>query len=177
MKAEPIQTERLLLSPLRVGDAEGMVLVLAHDSLYEFIGGEAPTLDTLTERYRSQTSGSGVPDEVWLNWIVRPVGDQRPVGFVQATVYPSTADIAWLVGVQDQGRGIATESARAVSVWLAASGVQRVEAHVHPSHAASQAVASHIGLVPTSTLDSDGEEIWAADFAERRRPREEPGAI
>ena len=160
----PIETGRLMLNPLTVSDAEDMVAVLGDESLYAFTGSEPPTLDTLTERYRRQTSGSGVPDEQWLNWVIHTAVDQRAVGFVQATVRPNSADIAWLVGVQDQGRGIATDAARAVSDWLAANGVQRLEAHIHPSHAASQAVARHIGLSPTSTFDSDGEEIWAASF-------------
>ena len=160
----PIETERLMLNPLTASDAEDMVAVLADESLYAFTGGEPPTLDALTERYRRQTSGSGVPDEQWLNWVIHTAVDQRAVGFVQATVRPNSADIAWLVGVQDQRRGIATEAAQAVSAWLATKGVQRLEAHIHPSHAASQAVARRIGLSPTATFDGDGEETWAADL-------------
>ncbi|MEO8107932.1 MAG: GNAT family N-acetyltransferase [Actinomycetes bacterium] len=160
----PIQTARLRLKPLQVSDANDMVAVLADESLYEFIGGQAPTIDVLSERYRSQTAGSNVPGELWLNWIIRPVIDQRAVGFIQATVGASSTDIAWLVGVPDQGRGFATEAARAVTEWLVGNGVGRIEAHIHPSHETSLSVARRIGLSPTATFDGDGEEIWAADF-------------
>ncbi len=164
MIAGPIETARLSLEPLQVSDAADMISVLADDALYEYTGGEPATLDVLTQRYRNQTAGSGLPDELWCNWIIRGMDDRRAVGFVQATVHGSSADIAWLVGVQDQGRGIATEAAAALTQWLVAKGVRRLEAHIHPSHAASQAVARRAGLLPTAAFDSDGEEIWAASF-------------
>ncbi len=165
MIADIIDTVRFVLRPLRVSDADEMVSVLAAASLYEFTGGEGPTLDILLERYRSQTTGSGRVGESWCNWIVRTRADDRPVGFVQATVVGAVADVAWLVGVDHQGCGVATEAAAAVSTWLGGKGVRRIEAHIHPRHAASQAVASRIGLSPTGRRDDDGEEIWSADTA------------
>jgi RimJ/RimL family protein N-acetyltransferase len=157
----PIETERTVLSPLRERDADEMVTVLADVTLYEFTGGEPPTLDSLTERYRHQVAGSGDPNEVWRNWIIRTNGDGRAVGFVQATVMGDAAEVAWVVGVSDQGRGLATEAATAMCEWLADNAVRRIEAHVHPRHVASQRVAARIGLVPTGRLDEEGEEIWA----------------
>jgi RimJ/RimL family protein N-acetyltransferase len=160
-----IETERLVLRPLDVNDAGEMVSVLADGSLYEFTGGGPPTLDALTELYRRQTAGSGNPAECWCNWVMRTKLDGRAVGFVQATVVGRVADVAWVVGVNDQGRGLATEAATATGKWLADNGVCRVVAHIHPRHTASQAVARRIGLVRTGEFDGDGEEIWAAGDA------------
>jgi hypothetical protein len=42
-----IRTERLVLCPLRVSDADEMATVLADDSLYEFTGGEPPSVSQL----------------------------------------------------------------------------------------------------------------------------------
>ena len=164
-----IETERLVLRPLGVSDAGEMESVLADVSLYEFTGGSPPTLDALTDLYRRQTAGSGNPAEYWCNWIMRTKPDDRAVGFMQATVVGRLADVAWVVGVNDQGRGLATEAATAAGRWLADNGVCRVVAHIHPRHTASQTVAERIGLVRTGELDGDGEEIWAAgDAADSR---------
>jgi RimJ/RimL family protein N-acetyltransferase len=69
------------------------------------------------------------------------------------------AEIAWIVGSPWQGRGIATEAARALVAWLGQQSVRTVIAHIHPEHAASAAVAAAAGLVPTGELH-DGEQRW-----------------
>jgi RimJ/RimL family protein N-acetyltransferase len=78
--AERIATARLRLDPLCQADATDMVEVLADPRLYEFTGGEPPADEaTLRERYDDLAAGSGLPDEHWLNWIVR-LPDPDPVG-------------------------------------------------------------------------------------------------
>ena len=47
------------------------------------------------------------------------------------------------------------ESAQA----LAERGVTEVLAHIHPDHTASQRIATHLGLHPTSEM-VDGEIAW-----------------
>jgi RimJ/RimL family protein N-acetyltransferase len=135
-----------------------MVTVLAHPSLYDFTGGSVPTVAQLEARYRAQVAGSPDPGQTWHNWIVREDGD--PVGFVQATVEGDSADVAWVIGVPWQGRGIASEAARAMCDWLDSVGVTLIRAHIHPEHPASQRVAASIGLVSSGRLDDDGEVIW-----------------
>lgn len=157
-----IATDRAELDPLCEGDADEMVSVLADASLYEFTGGEPPALDSLRDQYRHQAAGSGDPDELWFNWIIRTELDRRAVGFVQATVTGRSADIAWVVGVRDQGNGLASEAAIAVRGWLVDNDVCRIEAHIHPQHVASHTVAARIALVRTGAVDDEGEEIWAS---------------
>jgi RimJ/RimL family protein N-acetyltransferase len=86
------------------------------------------------------------------------------VGYVQATRGPQggVAELAWVVGTQWQGRGIAREAARLVLERLLAEGVRRVVAHVHPDHVASQRVAAALGLEPTPVV-VDGEVEWVHD--------------
>ncbi|MFF1960235.1 GNAT family N-acetyltransferase [Streptomyces sp. NPDC058220] len=69
------------------------------------------------------------------------------------------AEIAWVVGTPWQGRGIATEAARALVRWLDEQGVRTLIAHVHPDHGASAAVAAAVGLTPTDVWH-DGEVRW-----------------
>ena len=161
MTTPPLGDGRLVLEPLRVDHAGELVDVLSDAGLFTFTGGSPPSLEELERRYARQVAGPGRPDEVWHNWVVR-VGIEGPaVGYVQATLGPQdgVAELAWVIGTDWQGRGIAREAARLVLDHLLALGVRRVVAHVHPDHVASQRVAASLGLVPTPVL-VDGEVEW-----------------
>jgi RimJ/RimL family protein N-acetyltransferase len=135
-----------------------MTEVLADPALYVYTGGSAPTAGQLEARYRAQVAGSPDPGQVWHNWIIRENG--AAVGFVQATVTGAEADVAWVVGVPWQGRGIASEAARAMCGWLAGLGVKSLRAHIHPDNVASVRVAEALGMRSTGRFDDDGEMVW-----------------
>lgn len=84
-------------------------------------------------------------------------------GTFQATISPSShgpiAEIAWVVGIPWQGRGIATEAARSLVDRLIQEPVQTIIAHIHPAHRASAAVATAAGLMPTD-IWREGEIRW-----------------
>lgn len=140
-----------------------MTAVLAGTGIYRYIGGRAPTVEELSGRYASQCVGASRDSgETWLNWIIRETG--TAVGFVQATVVTEAAGptsyIAWVVGEAHQGKGIATEAARAMLLWLAPRTGGSAAASIHPGNRASAAVARKLGLTPTGRMDDDGEERW-----------------
>jgi RimJ/RimL family protein N-acetyltransferase len=140
-----------------------MVGVLRDPALYQFIGGEPPTLAQLRARYEQQAVGrSADGSEVWRNWIVRRAADGIAVGTVQATETDAgrAADVAWVIGVEWQRGGYATEAAEAMIAWLVECGVTEFTAHVHPEHTASNVVAERLGLVPSAEFDDDGERLW-----------------
>ena len=143
--------------PLEVGYAGEMAKVLSDPDLYAFTGGEPPTVDALEARYRRQLAGPGRADEHWLNWVVQH--DDALIGFVQATITGSTAEIAWVIGTPWQGHGYAKEAGQGLVAWLDAQGIERIVAHVHPDHTASAAVTAAAGLHRTDELD-DGEYLW-----------------
>lgn len=155
---DSISTSRLSLTPLEVADAAEMVGVLSDPTLYSFIGGAPPTLAELEELYRRQCAGDPDGRETWRNWILRL--DGAAIGYVQATVNGDSAELAWVVGVPWQGSGYATEASLAVRDWLAAAGVVKFSAHIHPDHRTSHAIATTLGLQPTSQVDDDGEVVW-----------------
>lgn len=101
--------------------------------------------------------------ERWLNWMVRRRIDAHAVGTVQSTVTSGqdrlVADVAWVIGVEHQGHGYASEAAEALVGWLFDCGVDEVVAHIHPDHTASSRVASKIGLEPTEEWLL-GERRW-----------------
>ncbi len=158
-------TPRLDLLPLAVGHAPEMAEVLSDQALHQFTGGRPDTPEELLARYRRLTAGSPDPDVVWWNWVVRVRAEGRLAGTVQATVSgasgrgPRTAELAWVIGTAWQGRGYATEAARALAGRLADEGVAELVAHIDPEHAASAAVAAAVGLRPTDRFH-DGERRW-----------------
>ncbi|MDP9463412.1 MAG: GNAT family N-acetyltransferase [Actinomycetota bacterium] len=162
-RAASIATERLVLDPLRVEDADEMVTVLGDPALHEFTGGRPATLDELRVRYAALMRGSGSATELWLNWVVRCTTDAAAVGTVQATVLnpdsQPSALVAWTIGSPWQGRGYAGEAALGLVHWLKTHGVAPIVAHVHPDHKASAAVAAGAGLQVTSDV-VDGETVW-----------------
>jgi RimJ/RimL family protein N-acetyltransferase len=144
-----------------------MVTILADDDLYAFTGGEPPTLAQLRARYARQVAGHSADGmQEWCNWIIRLATDRRAIGYVQATIVDEgrRAEIAWVVGRAWQGQGYATEAAAALVGWLDTRGVTIVEAHIHPDHGASAAVASRAGLLRTGQFQ-DGEQLWRREAA------------
>jgi RimJ/RimL family protein N-acetyltransferase len=83
------------------------------------------------------------------------------VGTTQATLSETEAELAWVIATSRQGEGLATEAATAAMDWLRGRGVTTFVAHIHPDHAASPAVARHLGLVATDER-KDGEVRWVA---------------
>ncbi len=156
-----LRTTRLILKPLEPADASEMVGVLSSRRLYEFTGGGSPSLPELEAQYRFQVAPR--PDEeIWHNWIIQLAEQQVAVGFVQATVTGDGADIAWVVGADWQGQGIATEAAISMCDWLVGQGAVHLTAHIHPKHVASERVAATVGLVRTDTIDDEGEVVWVS---------------
>ncbi|MFJ5732327.1 GNAT family N-acetyltransferase [Streptomyces paradoxus] len=163
LAAQAISTGRLDLLPLRVEHAEEMAAVLSDPALHTFIGGAPDTPQGLRSRYRRITAGSPDPAVSWLNWVIRLREESCLTGTVQATVrrcgHGTVAEVAWVVGVPWQGRGIAVEAARGLVDWLGGQPVHAVVAHIHPEHRASAAVATAAGLTPTGAWH-DGEVRW-----------------
>jgi RimJ/RimL family protein N-acetyltransferase len=167
--AEPIETARLTLEPLRVDHAGEMREVLGDPALYGYTGGKPPSLDELRTRYAMQAVGRS-PDarHGWLNWIARDRDTAAAVGIVQATLGRSAghleAEIAWIIGVPYQRRGFAIEAATGMVKWLRDHGVQTFTAHIHPDHTASMSVARRLGLTATDVIEG-GETRWEGPLA------------
>jgi RimJ/RimL family protein N-acetyltransferase len=164
LNAQPLESTRLLLEPLRVDHADELAPVLDDPALHRFIGGAPATVNELRNRFERQTRGES-PDgrASWLNWVVRERATNRVVGTVQATVKAGdpapVADLAWVIGTSHQGNGFAKEAAAAMAAWLRGQGVGRLRANIHPRHEASNQVARSIGLEQTGTI-VDGELRW-----------------
>jgi RimJ/RimL family protein N-acetyltransferase len=171
--AELVSARRLDLLPLRAEHADEMAAVLADPDLYTFTGGFPPTREKLRARYERMIAGSPDPAVSWCNWVIQLRGPGCLAGTVQATISTgdvTVAEVAWVVGTQWQGRGIATEAAQALIAWLGRRSVQTVIAHIHPLHQASAAVAAAAGLTATDQ-SQDGETRWRLTMTPNLPPR------
>ncbi len=155
-----LTTRRLVLTPIEASDATEMFAVLADPSLGAFAGDEPPSSPQLLRASYEVLAGRRDPngEDLWLNWIVRLGG--VAIGFVQATVARDGAGLAWVIGVDHQRQGFATEAVGAVVAWLRDERrANTFSASIRDDHAASRGVASRIGLVPTGAF-RDGERVW-----------------
>ncbi|MDX2290707.1 MULTISPECIES: GNAT family N-acetyltransferase, partial [Streptomyces] len=100
------------------GHAEEMGGVLGDPARPRFMGGAPAGLEGLRARYARWAAGAPEPGTSWCNWVVREREGGRLVGTVQATVAGGVAEVAWVVGTAWQGRGYASEAARALVGWL-----------------------------------------------------------
>lgn len=164
-----LTTPRLSLDPLRIEDADELAVLLDDVELHRYMGGLPDLPDQLQRRIVRQVVGrSADGEQLWFNWVLRPLDQEVVVGQLQATVQPSdpagpvnaVASLAWLIGSAYQGHGFAREAAGAVARWVRGFDYVRLEAYIHPKHEASIAVARSIGLTPTADV-VDGEIRWA----------------
>lgn len=162
--ARRLESERLILEPLRREHADELAPVLGDLHLHRFVGGRPDSPAQLRARVERQIGGHS-PDgrERWLNWTVRERATGQAVGTMQATVRGGerepVAEVAWVIGAGHQRRGLATEGAGLMVSWLSAHGVARLRAHIHPGHDASMGVARAVGLQPTDVMEG-GEVRW-----------------
>ena len=160
-----LQSSGLLINPMVEGDAGELFNLLRETSLYRFTGNAPPaSAADLQDRIRRwERRQSPAMDELWLNWTLRLNFNRLAVGFIQATVSEGRADLAWVIGVPFQGHGYATEASCRVAAWIReAYGVAELRASIHPDHIASQRVATHLGMRPSSEFTDEGEELWVA---------------
>lgn len=154
-------SKRLRLAPVMRSHAEAMFAVLSDESLYIYTGGCPPQSVADVESWFIALESRKSPerDELWLTWLIFIAESNVAIGYVQATVGNSKADVAWLVGSQWQGSGYASEAAATLTSWLVTSDVADISSHIHPKHVASQSVAKAAGLHNSGHIE-DGEEIW-----------------
>jgi RimJ/RimL family protein N-acetyltransferase len=164
---------RLRLEPQVAAHAEEMFAVLSDPRIYEHENAPPRSLEWLRERFAKLESRRS-PDgsEEWLNWTVRlPTGEA--IGYVQATVRPPAAAIAYEFASAWWGKGLAREALESMISELAASyGVRELTAVLKRSNARSQRLLGRLGLglAPperAAALGIEDDEMLYAGFSPR----------
>jgi RimJ/RimL family protein N-acetyltransferase len=159
-------TERLVLEPLEVAHAPGLLTALDDIRVGAHIGGpDVTTLEALEVRIRRLGEGPPPdrPDERWVNLAVLLPEDRTVIGRLEATVHDDWAEIAYLLGPAYWGAGYATE---AVGWFLGHLERPELWAAVHPANAASWRLLERLRFqrvdAPTRPVTSydDGDLAW-----------------
>jgi ribosomal-protein-alanine N-acetyltransferase len=149
-----IETERLVLFPLKALHAEHMFSGLSDFPSYDFTPDMPPKdVAALEERYRRLESRRS-PDggEAWLNWVISSAATQELLGYVQFTVKPveQRALVACFVFAPHRKSGIANEAIRALLQEVVANfRLVCVEAEIDTRNIASIALIEKLGFLRT----------------------------
>ncbi len=137
------------LRPLGPGEAEPLLRVFAAMSPASRASRYLTGLSQLPPSMRRVLTAVDGRDHVaWL----ASVGDE-PVGIGRwIRTAPCTAEVAFEVADAHQGRGLGTALVDVLTTVAAVSGIQRLEATVLDSNAASLRLLRHLGLQFRSTL-------------------------
>lgn len=155
----PLETERLLLEPIRADHADGMYEGLRDPSLYAYQTDAPPRdLASLRARYERLATGHSL-DELahWLNWILIVREGGAAAGYVQATVEKGrgSAEIGYLVLPAHQRQGFGGEAVGAMVAHLFAAGVGGLHATVDVRNSPSITLIERLGFTRTATRRSE----------------------
>lgn len=169
-----LRTERLILEPIVGAHADAMWPVLTDPGIYLDDGagdGPPPSLEWLQHHYETLESRRSPDGKVaWLNWAVRDQASGQYLGSVQASAYgDASAELAYLLGCQHWGQGIAAEAGAALLDELAQlAGTRMVWAAVRPANRRSMRVLEKLGFEPASPDQYPHDNALPGDRVFRR---------
>jgi len=146
---EPIVTERLTLRPMTLDDVDAVHAYQSLPEVAEYQLFEPRSRETVLEKVTAfagalTLAADGDYLQVAVEESGRLVGD---VYFAIKSVENSCGEIGWTFHPSAQGRGLATEAARAMlAVGFDRVGLHRVVAELDPRNAASVALCLRLGM-------------------------------
>ena len=141
-----IETERLRLRPVAVGDLDEVARLHEDPEVARFMGTpDREWLEEWVEGSDGEWAGFGYGRMAMLD---RASG--RFLGRTGLKRWPQfeETEVGWALQPEARGRGIATEAARAVLEWSERFELPYVTAMIRPDNAPSIAVAERLGLSP-----------------------------
>lgn len=148
-----LHTERLVIRPYQLDDAEAAFEIYRHQEVARWLGSLPRAAETVQEvreavvRWLERDD----PDRPYLGFrAVTLAGTGELVGTVILTPLPDSTDIeiGWHFNPAHHGHGYATEAARAMADNGFAGGLDELFAVVRPGNEASVAVTRRLGMRP-----------------------------
>ncbi len=156
----PVETQRLLLSPLLGSHADAAFGPMQDDAIYKWISMNKPrTVESLRanwKRLESRLSTEGA--DAWPVWAVIRCSDGALVGEVDAVVDDKLVctNLGYYFFPDFWDQGYATEAVRAIADHLVQHGIHRLVATVTVGNHASAQVLKKAGFVFNAILpDND----------------------
>ncbi len=152
MAFEPIRTERLILRPSRVSDAEAAYQRRRLPEVARYQDWEMPYTLERAERRMAQVVAMGGPvdGQGWSLTVVDAAAPDRILGDLYVAIKSGRrcAEVGYTFHPDYWGRGYAVEAAQAIIRYLFSDfGVSRVEASLHPDNPPSARVLEACGLI------------------------------
>jgi RimJ/RimL family protein N-acetyltransferase len=162
---EPIRTERLILRPPRVGDAEAAYERRRLPEVARYQDWEMPYTMERAEKSMVRTAAMDGPavDQGWTITVVDADAPDRILGdlAVQLRSDGRTGYFGYTFHPDHWGRGYATEASRALVRYLFTDvGVSRIESALHPANPPSARVLEACGLIFEGLTR---ESFWVGD--------------
>lgn len=158
----PIRTERLLLRPMTLDDVDAVHAYQSRADVCEYLLFEPRDRDRVAElvaEHAERLTLGGDGD--YLQIAVERAEDGAMLGDLYFTIRSlenRTAEVGWTFHPDHQGRGYATEGARALlALAFDTLGLHRVVAELDPRNAASVALCGRLGLRHEATYL---EDLW-----------------
>jgi len=150
-----LATERLILRPLRIEDAEALHPMYSDAEANTY--GSHPATTTLEES--RERLAKGIADTAWRAWAITLKGDDTAIGTVASYEkrQGKVTEIGYVLKRAYWGRGLVTEAVAALIDLLFAEGQRRVFADTDPDNAASIAVLKRLGFTLEATLRAEWE--------------------
>ncbi|MCR8550840.1 GNAT family N-acetyltransferase [Salipiger sp. P9] len=154
MPAPVLHTPRLTLRGHVMADFEQLCDLFESDRA-RFMGGPLPR----KEAWRWLASEVGMWDLIGLgSWGIEDKDGRflGQIGLLHPPHYPET-EIGWTLLEEAEGKGYATEAARAVLLWAWDQGIETLVSYITPGNDRSIALAERLGAVrdPAAALPPD----------------------
>ena len=147
----PLRTERLVVRPCRVEDAEAAYALRRHPDVAPWVHSLPTDLGSWRERFRDPEVQARAltleHDGQVAGELMVAVRDGPAQHEVAAAAHRSEAEVGWLVDPALRGRGLATEAGRALlDLCFGPLGVRRVVASTFEVNTASWRVMEKLGM-------------------------------
>jgi RimJ/RimL family protein N-acetyltransferase len=159
-----VETERLILRPLAIGDLDELVALQAEPEVARFMGAYGRA--ELTVWVRSNLEEWARRGHGRMAILERDGG--RLIGRTGLRHWPQfgETELGWALSADARGHGYATEAARACLAWgFGALELDYITAMIRPENTRSIAVAERLGMRPLrpDVLLGEPVTVYAAD--------------
>ncbi|RYZ93239.1 MAG: N-acetyltransferase [Proteobacteria bacterium] len=145
---EPIETERLLLRPLRASDAEATFAILKDPEVMRYFGSPPFTSsDQAVARCERLILGFEDKSKFRLALELKESGQFiGTAGFWKFVPEHFRAEISYELSSSHWGKGLMVEALKPMLVRIFDRGLNSVEANIHPDNIASRRVLEKLGF-------------------------------
>jgi [ribosomal protein S5]-alanine N-acetyltransferase len=180
IRRDVLETERVILRPLELADAERTQLLFPHWEIVQFLNAKVPwpfPSDGALTYYRDSALPGIERGEEW-HWTLRlKESPNEHIGSI-CLVKGETTNRGFWLGLPWQGRGLMTEAAIAVNdYWFNALGFHVLRVPKAIANAGSRRISEKTGMRVVSTHEADyvsgrwPSELWEITAEEWRAHR------